>query len=115
MENILDFKGKQQDKSSWKRVLITNGIILCIPLYFCYYYAFIETSDRHYQIEDIIIYSLFFTCIWTVILNALCLFISLFFSKTYWKKWLAVVVGGIILFLCTLGVQFILDFNKIIN
>lgn len=115
MERILDRQNNPQSKSSWKPVLITNGIILFILFYFCYHLFVLETGDISYQIEDIIINSFIVISVWVVIVNIIGLFISLFFSKTYWRKWLVVVACGVIIFISILVIRFIIDFDKIIN
>ncbi len=113
-ERILDSENKPKVKNSWKPMLILNGIVLSILLYFCYQ-LFISGNDIVYRTQSIIMNSLMVISVWIVIVNVLFMLVSLFFSKTSWKKWLFVIVCGVILFILTLVIQLIIDFDKILS
>ncbi|WP_338792414.1 YIP1 family protein [Bernardetia sp. MNP-M8] len=115
MERILDRQNNPQAKNSWKPVLITNGISVFLLLLWSYYMFFIEMEDATFPVENIIVSTFSIVSIFTAGINILCILVSLFISKTYWKKWLIMVAYCLILFICALIIQFILDFDKIIN
>ncbi|WP_338767688.1 hypothetical protein WAF17_06320 [Bernardetia sp. ABR2-2B] len=114
MENVLDFEDKPKEKGSWKPVLITNGVLLLILFILCYHFLFSEFEIASYSIKDTFLSIFMIACFGLTLLNILLLFISLFFSKKYWKKWLIMAACGFLLFALILLVSVIMDFSKLL-
>lgn len=115
MKAVLDFENNQKGKGSWKVVWITNSILIALSFISCYYVFFMAVNNISLPVEDKISGTIIMLCFWVITINSVCLFISLFFSKTYWKKWVMGVVVGVVLFIATLLIQFIIDFEKIMK
>ncbi|WP_157699023.1 hypothetical protein [Bernardetia litoralis] len=113
MERILDSQNSYQPKSSWKPVLIINGILLFTLLFLCYHFLFSKFEASSYSTEDTFISIFMIACFGLTLLNILCFFISLSFSKKYWRKWLMMIVISFILFILSLVIGFLLLNNGI--
>ncbi|WP_375560430.1 hypothetical protein ACE193_22490 [Bernardetia sp. OM2101] len=113
MENVLDFEDKPEEKGSWKPVLITNGVLI-IGFLIIGYLLFLQVASFSIPIVSIVINVLRNLCFLLIIVNTLCVFISLIFFKNYWKKWLVMACFGVILFIAVISIIFILDISKIL-
>jgi ABC-type phosphate/phosphonate transport system permease subunit len=106
MKEILDLESKPKEKSSWKSILITNGLLSIVMIIF-FVWLFLSTKDDvTFSEVGIIGGSFMILCFALMGVNTLALFISLFFSKKYWKKWLTMILIGFVLFIFALIVSF---------
>ncbi len=106
MKEILDLENKSEGKNSWKPILITNGILSIVMTIF-FIWLFLSTKDDvTFSEVGIIGGSFMVLCFALMGVNTLALFISLFFSKKYWKKWLVIILLGFVLFIFALIISF---------
>ena len=108
MSDILDKEENFNDKknSSWKPILITNGIFILILSGFALLF-FIDNDGDIYiggiPLLEKIYFSLLFVSISMITINLFLTSVSLMVSKKYYKKWLLSVLFGVLLFLISLG------------
>jgi ABC-type phosphate/phosphonate transport system permease subunit len=106
MKDVLDFEDKPKGESSWKPVLITNGVLSIVMIIF-FIWLFLSTKDDvTFSETSIIGGSFMILCFALMGINTLALFIYLFFSKKYWKKWLTMILIGFVLFIFAILVSF---------
>lgn len=114
MEKILDSDyEKAINRSSWKPVLITNGVFSIIFISFIYCMFLLVDDTGFSSTAEMIsaIFTMLFLCI--IAMNILLLFISLFFSKIYWKKWLIMAIFGVVLLTFIIVVVFTFHIGSI--
>lgn len=99
MERILDKDEHQEKKdNSWFIVIVVNIMIIGIA---CLYTFYTSDSSLIYSILQFL-----------VMINTLLLFLSFSYHKNYWKKWLLMVIIGVVLFLVALFIQVAFDISK---
>lgn len=111
MERILDRQNNTQTKSSWKPVLITNGVLI-ISFLIIGYLLFLQVASFSIPIVTIVMNVIRNLCFLLIIVNTLCVFTSLIFFKNYWKKWLFMALLGVILLVTVMSIIFILNISK---
>lgn len=115
MKQILDLEDKPKEESSWKPILITNGVISIVTIIF-FIWLFLSTKDNFtFSEEGLIGGSFMVSCFVLMIVNTFGLCISLFFSKKYWKKWLRMILIGFVLFIFAILVSFLFAVDSGIN
>lgn len=90
MERILDKDEHQEKKdNSWLVVVVVNILIVFAS---CLYAFFTSSSSLIYSVIQSVPGFL-------VMVNSILLFLSFSYPKNYWKKWLFMVIIGIVLFI----------------
>ena len=112
MKQILDLENKSETKSSWKPVLITNGVLVLLVILFFMIYAYLGNSYIKVPLIIKVYFTLFLIIVCIICFNILLTLLSFFFSKFYWKKWLIMAVIGVVLFIITIFIQLIIDISK---
>ena len=118
MEKILDRQEKKKQtnvwKNSWRVVLAANGILVLMSVYRVSSF-FSSSSLILTDFNFLIKVSFFIDCLSSLMLicNLVLLFVSLFLSTTYWKKWLVMVLIGLVLYGISIALYSIYNLDRL--
>ncbi|WP_338812677.1 hypothetical protein V9L05_15025 [Bernardetia sp. Wsw4-3y2] len=118
MDKILDREEKKKQtnvwKNSWRVVLAANGILVLMSIQRVYSF-FSSSSLILTDFNFLIKISFFIDCLSSLMLicNLVLLFVSLFLSTTYWKKWLVMVLIGLVLYGISIALYSIYNLDRL--
>lgn len=115
MDNVLDKEQNLNDRknSSWKPILVTNGILAILFAIYAYYSS-IDFRYLSFTPSMIIGRMIVIFCCGIILINIFFTFLSLIFFRKYWKKWIVMVGFGILLFITISFIQSFIDISNLI-
>ena len=112
MNDILDLDEHSPKKSSWKPVLIVNGILAFIGLYYFARFLFADSVQIGLLGKNqVLVPILFITAFSIFTVNIVLGLVSYIFSNVHTKKWLTVAGYAFILSVCTLILSIIILYH----